>query len=235
MTIKTFPSALCLWLVLCATTLNAQTDTATSTPHPSFATETPRLGQLFFSVGAEYRWAEHFTLPALAQSLSRGLDTQDMNVGSALFYQLDYYISERISLGFSHAFRYDHIADLSENSGDTQAIVPDQYGLIMDYHLYLSYHFQLFQKQAFFVQLGISRLNNAPIIRKTPRSIVSGSTSLADNLSLDPRDSATRFALGIEKKKFNLIAGLYYSKEHPYYDAGSYIVPYFQFNYRLGK
>lgn len=136
---------------------------------------------------------------------------------------------------FSYAFRYDHIADLGQNSGDTQAIVPDQYGLIMDYHLYLSYHFQLFQKQAFFVQLGISRLNNAPIIRKTPRSIVSGSTSRADNLSLDPRDSATRFALGIEKKKFNVIGGLYYSKENPFYDAGSYIVPYFQFNYRLGK
>ena len=64
--------------------------------------------------------------PAQAQSFSRGLDTQDMNVGSALFYTLDYYISERISLGFSHAFRYDHIADLSENSGDPQAIVPDQ-------------------------------------------------------------------------------------------------------------
>ena len=135
---------------LCATTLNAQTDTATSTPHPSFATETPRQGQLFFSVGAEYRWAEHFTLPAQAQSFSRGIDTQDMNVGSVLFYTLDYYISERISLGFSHAFRYDHIADLGENSGDTQAIVPDQYGLIMDYHLYFELSFSAFSKTSVF-------------------------------------------------------------------------------------
>ena len=60
-----------LLAIICLFSLitHAQTDTATSTPHPSFATETTRQGQLFFSVGAEYRWAEHFTLPAQAQSL----------------------------------------------------------------------------------------------------------------------------------------------------------------------
>jgi hypothetical protein len=200
-----------------------------------------RKGKLFFSLGTEYRLGLVYNFGSDSETVwkSRGIDAQDLNRGSALFYSLDYFVSNPFSVGFSHSLRYDHLYQASQEdiAGgiESQSLAKDTYGLLMDYHLYLKYHFGRPQNQRFFAQVGISFLNNGPVINKNPITIVDRSGSHIDQSRLSLMDITTQFGVGYQKKRFNLMGGIYFSKENPYYEATSYFSPYIQFKYNLGN
>ncbi|MEK9614535.1 MAG: hypothetical protein VW080_11515, partial [Flavobacteriaceae bacterium] len=48
-------------------------------------------------------------------------------------------------------------------------------------------------------------------------------------------DITNNLGMDDQNKSFNLMGGIYYSKENPYYEATSYFSPYIQFKYNLGN
>ena len=133
------------------------------------ATPNTRQGQLYFSLGTEYRIGHIYNFSNNSMWNARGLSVEDLNRGAAFSYSLDYFFTDNLSLGFFHGLRYDHIHEVTLDAipggASSNAVIADPYGLIMDYHLNIKYNF-IVAKQEFFFQAGLSFLNNAPIIRK---------------------------------------------------------------------
>ena len=202
------------------------------------ATTNVRQGQLYFSIGTEYRTGDIENVFKSRAFPNRGLDVKDLNRGAAFSYSLDYFFTQNLSLGFSHSLRYDHIHEATPDAipggASSNAVIADQYGLIMDYHLYMKYHF-IVAKQEFFFQAGLSFLNNAPTIRKNPVSISSNGVERIDNTSLDLMDITSKFGLGYQKNRFSIMGGIYFSDENPFYQGANYILPYFELKYQLGN
>lgn len=189
-----------LWLF--PTSLLAQESELPATPNT-------RQGQLYFSLGTEYRIGHIYNFSNNSMWNARGLSVEDLNRGAVFSYSLDYFFTQNVSLGFSHSLRYVHIheatLDAITGGASSNAVIADRYGLIMDYHLYLQYHFNL-DKHEFFFQAGLSFLNNAPTIRKNPVSISSNGVERIDNTSLDLMDITSKFGLGYQKNRFSLMA-----------------------------
>ena len=222
-----------LWLF--PTSLLAQDSAIPST---SNTLPKARQGQLYFSIGTEYRIGHIYNFSNNSVWNARGLSVEDLNRGAAFSYSLDYFITDNLSLGFSHSLRYDHIhestLDAIPGGASSNAIIADQYGLIMDYHINMKYHF-IVAKQEFFFQAGLSFLNNAPTIRKNPVSISSNGVERIDNTSLDLLDITSKFGLGYQKNRFSIMGGIYFSDENPFYQGANYILPYFELKYQLGN
>ena len=197
-----------------------------------------RQGQLYFSIGTEYRIGHIYNFSNNSVWNARGLSVEDLNRGAAFSYSLDYFFTHNLSIGFSHSLRYDHIheatADAIPGGASSNAVRADRYGLIMDYHLYMKYHF-IVAKQEFFFQAVLSFLNNAPTIRKNPVSISSNGVERIDNTSLDLMDITSKFGLGYQKNRFSIMGGIYFSDENPFYQGANYILPYFELKYQLGN
>ena len=204
-----------------------------------FKEQENRQGKLIFSLGVEYRLGLHYENSVSSEWTGRGVDEEDLNRGSAFSYSLDYFIFDKLSVGFHHSFRYDHIAIAStdglQGGRESFAVVSDRYGLLMDYQAYLTYHFQLFNTHSFFVQVGISQLNNSPVIRKNPVLVVGQSGSFNDDTTLDSRDVVNRIAIGYQKNRFSILSGIYFSDDNPFYSNTTYIAPYLGFKYQLGN
>ena len=201
-------------------------------------TSNTRQGQLYFSIGTEYRIGHIYNFSNNSIWNARGVSEEDLNRGAAFSYSLDYFFTHNLSLGFSHSLRYDHIheatADAIPGGTSSNAVIADQYGLIMDYHLNIKYHF-IVAKQEFFFQAGLSFLNNAPTIRKNPVRISSNGVERQDINTLDLMDIAAKYGLGYQKNRFSIMGGIYFSDDNPFYQGANYILPYFELKYQLGN
>ena len=170
--------------------------------------------------------------------ISRGVNEEDINQGSALSLELEYFFFNDFSIGFGHSLRYDHIHQSHQDDilGEinSRAVVADTYGILMDYHFNANYYFKFFN-EPFFVHAAVSFLNNGPRISKNPVNIQDASGQRTDDLSLDTRDIVNRYGIGYQKNRFSLMGGIYHSSENPFFSNSSYTVPYIHFNYRLGN
>ena len=122
---------------------------------------TGRRGKLFFSVGTEYRITPLPTNDGVGKNpLASYTNSDRQNSGATIFYNLDYFVTKKLSLGFSHSFRYAllNYSDTFDIEGNFGQIKAD-YTLMMGYHFYLDYHFKVFKKAELFARVGISLIN----------------------------------------------------------------------------
>ena len=84
-----------LWLF--PTSLLAQDSAIPST---SNTLPKARQGQLYFSIGTEYRIGHIYNFSNNSVWYARGLSVEDLNRGAAFSYSLDYFITDNLSLGF---------------------------------------------------------------------------------------------------------------------------------------
>ena len=201
-------------------------------------TSNTRQGQLYFSIGTEYRIGHIYNFSNNSVWNARGVSEENLNRGAAFSYSLDYFFTHNLSLGLSHSLRYDHIheatADAIPGGTSSNAVIADQYGLIMDYHLNIKYHF-IVAKQEFFFQAGLSFLNNAPKIIKNSIPDYYGSNEYFDDRGINQKDIATKYGLGYQKNRFSIMGGIYFSDDNPFYQGANYILPYFELKYQLGN
>lgn len=197
-------------------------------------------GKLYFSIGADYRLGIIFNSnKSVIIPYTLGVDEVDLNKGTGFQYTLDYYLINNLSLGFAHSLRYEHLYEGSRFSipggEDSTAAVPDIYGLLMDYHFFTKFHFQILNEKLF-IQLGISILNiGQNLNRNRDISFEHYGNEYIHSPEIDLKDTAIRFGLGYEKNKCSLFGGVYFSDNNPFYAETNYIVPYVGFKYRLSN
>ena len=223
----------CLWLSPQLLFAQDTTETLKKENHP-----VSRQGQLYFSVGTEYRTGAIDNPHKTRSFPNRGIDVEDLTRGTAFNYSLDYFFTNNLSIGFSHSLRYDHIhqgtSDAIPGGISSNAIISDQYGLLMDYHIYAKYHFYI-AKQEFFIQAGLSFLNNGPQITKNSISDYYSSNEYFDDRGINQKDITSKFGIGYQKNRFSIMGGIYFSDDNPLYQGANYILPYFELKYQLGN
>tara|TARA_R110002074_G_scaffold75458_6_gene172509 strand:+ start:90 stop:773 length:684 start_codon:yes stop_codon:yes gene_type:complete len=197
-----------------------------------------RKGKLFFSVGSEYRITPIKSGERIYSLNSIATIEDVQNSGVAFRYAFDFFITNNISLGFSHSLRYDLISNSGEISTDGNfAYDKASYGLINGFDFYLDYHFKIFTEGELFVRLGKSLLNGGTDVsfRQSffdANGAFLGSVFLTEDFSFYPWN----FALGYKKNRTSFLIGIYSTSNTNYFDSNtSFIVPYFGFRYNLGK
>ncbi|MEK6153887.1 hypothetical protein WIW50_11530 [Flavobacteriaceae bacterium 3-367] len=200
-------------------------------------TETDRKGQFYFSMGPEYRITPIYDTgaPFSEEAFFTNIDKQ--NSGTALNVELEYFVSNRFSVGFINSFRYDLVLlDAREITGDFGVEAAD-YKLLMGYHFYLAYYFKAFGKGGFFAQAGLSLLNRNSdfIVRRLSRNETGAlvSTAIYDS---DYNFSANRLSLGYMKGRSKLSLGIYVTHRAPHLGTTTaFMVPHIGFSYSIGK
>ncbi|WP_430966732.1 hypothetical protein [Spongiimicrobium sp. 2-473A-2-J] len=200
-------------------------------------TETGRKGQLYFSLGPEYRITPIYdvAIPLSEEASFTNIDKQ--NSGMALNLELEYFVSKKLSVGFINSFRYDLVLlDAREITGDFGVEGAD-YKLLMGYHLYLAYYFKVFGKGEFFAQAGLSLLNrNSDFIVKELFRNETGAlvgTAIYDS---DYNFFANKLSLGYVKGRSKLSLGIYVTHRAPHFGpTTSFMVPHIGLSYNIGK
>lgn len=194
-----------------------------------------RQGNVFFSISSEYRITPIFPI-ANSSLLGSVVDVNEQNSGTSLNYAFDWFISRDLSLGFSNSLRFDHIAigDIDTING-TKVVAPNENGLLLDFHLYGQYHFDIFRRSELFIQLGATWLHAGSEV-VVVQNIIDNSGNLiqiaAENDSSDYL--ATNVGIGWKKERISIIGGIYTSRNTPYFvDGSDFTVPYIRFSYNL--
>ena len=187
-----------------------------------------RQGLLFFSVGTDYRITpiekrlESATYPA--EEFRAHIDEIGaQNAGVGFHYDLNYFLTTALSLGFSNSLRYD--TQLSDRASlTTENTGPKSKTLLVDYHFYADYHFKAFENSELVLRLGRSYLNTDSQITATQNNAVS-------DLSFDYW--SWNLGLGYQKQRTHLMLGVFSSSTTNYPQTESLVVPYLSFTYHL--
>ena len=195
----------------------------------TYAQNSQKKGGFYFGLSTGYRLTP-FSGKLYSNSINTSPDQQ--STGLDLSYNIDYYILNSWSLGFSNSFRYDLVsydANTITTQTGTQGV---NNAILIGWHFYTDYHFKLKNKRTIFFRVGKSVLNeNSNYVKKVPLLLGSSEYHLQNYTY-----GALNVAVGYQKNKSKLILGFYTSKSSNYLsEKGSFTVPYFKFNYILGK
>lgn len=189
-------------------------------------------GKLFFSVAAEYRITPIYAGPSSFGPVN--IDKQSS--GAVLNLNLDYFLNENLSLGFTQGIRYDQVLAFRFNSdqGSGDIFNETKNDLILSYHFYADYHFNfLFNTSDLFLRGGISLLNGNTNVTEITRDNTNQVRFIDE---YDSAYSALNFAIGYRRNKINLLGGIYTSSTTEYFnETTNFIVPYLSFKYTIGK
>lgn len=195
-----------------------------------------REGEFYLSISSEYRITPIFPNATRGSLINSVVEVNEQNSGASLNYALDWFISRDFSLGFSNSLRFDHIAigDIDTING-TEVVAPNENGLLLDFHLYGQYHFDIFRRSELFIQLGASWLHVGSEV-VVVQNIIDNSGDLtqiaAENDSSDYL--ATNVGIGWKKERISILGGVYTSRNTPYFvDGSGFTVPYIRFSYNL--
>ncbi len=194
-------------------------------------------GRFHLNIGPEYRITPIYDVAVPVTEAALYTNTDKQNSGTGLNLDLEYFITDKLSLGFINSFRYDLvIADSREISAEFGVEAAD-YKLLMDYHLYLAYYFKVFGKGEFFINAGVSLLNrNSDFSVKEPVRNSDGELIGMGLYIGDYHYSANRLSLGYKKGRGKLSLGIYFTQQAPYFKATtSFIVPHIGYSYKIGK
>jgi hypothetical protein len=196
-----------------------------------------RKGNLYFSIGTDYRITtiENSDEFQFLNNPDILVNTQVQNTGFAVNYNLDYFISKKLSLGFSHSLRYGIVSQEVNNiSGDFGAEA-SQSNLIFGYHFYFDYHFKIFRNSEVFARFGRSFINRGTdFSTKRPFQETESGTIFQispSNFAYEPWN----FAIGYKKERVSFILGAYTSSNTDYQGEDTFIIPYLSFRYNLGS
>jgi len=188
--------------------------------------------KFYFKIGTEYRMTPLPTSSSYA-SIAKYTNPDMQNIGLALSYSFDYFLTNKWSIGISNSFRYDLITSESNTINGSYGVQAVNNGLMIGWHFYTDYHFPIKNKYNLFIRLGKSSLNGgANYTEKTPTSIPGISMYQIKKFNF----GATNIALGYKKNKSELILGVYTSSSTPYFiNKTQFTIPYFKFSRNLGK
>ena len=191
-------------------------------------TKDNRKGLLFFSVGTDYRITpseKRLESPTYSAGEFRASidEIGAQNAGVGFRYDLNYFLTTSLSLGFSNSLRYD--IQLSDRSSlTTDSTGPKSKTLLVDYHFYADYHFKAFANSELVLRLGRSYLNNGSQITAAHNNAVS-------DFSFDYW--SWNMGLGYKKQRTHLMLGVYSSSTTNYPQTESLVIPYLSFTYNL--
>lgn len=190
-----------------------------------------RQGLLFFSVGTDYRIFPiekvlvSPTYPAYPIGEFRaGTDEiGPQNTGVGFHYDLNYFLTTALSLGFSNSLRYDiQLSDRASLTTDNTG--PKSKTLLVDYHFYADYHFKAFANSELVLRLGQSYLNTGSQITATENNAV-------NDFSFDYW--SWNLGLGYRKQRTRLMLGVFNSSTTNYPQTESLVIPYLSITYNL--
>ncbi len=195
-----------------------------------------RQGKLFLSLGSEYRIAAYYNSNE-NQYQDRGNTNIDKQLsGPAINYNLNYFITNNLSLGFSHSFKnsllgYDQ--EISNNNSSQKSIN----SLFMDYHFYLDYYVPISNKSQIILRLGKTVLNSGSDYSYRTNFYDETDKFLGYSISQSSYVySPYNYAVGYKNNRFDILLGIYSSKDTPYFrDANKVTVSYIKLNYNLFK
>lgn len=189
-----------------------------------------RQGLLFFSVGSDYRITPiekrlESAIYPIGEFRASADEVGAQNAGVGFRYDLNYFLTTELSLGFSNSLRYD--IQLSDRASlTTDSTGPISKTLLVDYHFYADYHFTRFEDSELFVRLGRSYLNTGSQITATQNNAVS-------DLSFDYW--SWNLGLGYKKQRTHLLFGVFSSSTTNYPQTESLVIPYLSFTYHVGR
>ena len=187
-----------------------------------------RQGLLFFSVGTDYRITPiEKRLESAAYPIGEFRASADevgaQNAGVGFRYDLNYFLTTSLSLGFSNSLRYDiQLSDRASLTTDNTG--PKSKTLLVDYHFYADYHFKAFANSELVLRLGRSYLNTGSQMTVTENNAVR-------DFSFDYW--SWNLGLGYRKQRTHLMLGVYSSSTTNYPQTESLVVPYLSFTYHL--
>ena len=205
--------------------------------------QTSRLSNkksLQFEIGLEYRITPMYPLSSFFVSqnnFASFVNTDLQNAGLGINLGVEYFISNNFSIGFLNTIRYDYIVSGQSNIEPDFGVASNTYGLLIDYHLSLNYHFKLFEKGNFFLSAGFSLLNtNSDFTSKQSffdnQNNLIGSAFSTENFSY----WASRYEIGYVIDNYKIGLGITSSTTTNYFDeTTSFIVPFAKFSLLLGK
>lgn len=216
-------------ILICCSTLNYS-----QSQEKNYLLQDNRKGQLFFKVSSEYR----LTPLPYEQPTAVPVPVDNQNSGIAFSYALDYFVTENLNLGFSNSFRYDYLGGDFDDIEPNFGAEPANRGLIIGYHFYIDYHFQLFNESELYLRLGRSLLNRGTQInvKRTFFNEDTGEILFSQNRPLDLSYEPWNFGIGWKKRKLEILLGIYTSGITEYFiEPEDFIVPYFKLSYNLGR
>ncbi|AFL80749.1 hypothetical protein Aeqsu_1254 [Aequorivita sublithincola DSM 14238] len=195
-----------------------------------------RRGQLFFKVGSDYRITPIYNgNKPKDNTLRTNIDSQSS--GAAFFYGVEFFPGKNWSLNFNHSFHYT-LFYLETFNGD-----PDDLGgeasvnqLFYDFHFYVNYYIKIFKESEVFVRVGKSMFNrnsnyttNEAIYDDNGNFVIGISSQ--GNFNFSPYN----LGLGYKKDRVEVLLGIYSTSNTQYLVSESFIIPYFNLAYTIGK
>jgi hypothetical protein len=199
-----------------------------------------RKGNLFFSLGSEYRITPYYNLnpnPNENQFTFVPTNIDLQNSGVAFNYTFDYFVTKNLALGFSNSIRYDLITLPIDEITSDFGFRPANNSLIFGFHFYLDYHFKIFKDSELFVRIGRSLINRGTeYTEKETFYDDDGNKTLSFIGTEDTGYEPWNYAIGYKKNKISLTLGIYTSAISEYFnDDTTFIIPYLNFKYNIGK
>jgi len=187
---------------------------------------------LQFLVGTEYRITPIYNsnINSLSE-LSTFTNMDAQNSGIALNFGLEYEIVRNLGVGFSNGFRYDMVIAKRPEGNNAINVGAIDYKLIIDYHLYLAYYYNIFPNGEIFASAGLSLLNtNTDFAIKEIDQY--GEGFYISDFSF----FANRICIGFQFSKSRVYLGMNLSRTTDYFDeTTSFIIPHIGFTYNLAR
>ncbi len=172
-------------------------------------------GRFHLNIGPEYRITPIYDVAVPATEAALYTNTDKQNSGMGLNLDLEYFITDKLSLGLINSFRYDLVIAYSREITAEFGVEAADYNVLMDYHLYLAYYFKVFGRGEFFINAGVSLLNrNSDFSVKEPVRNSDGELIGMELYIGDYHYSANRLSLGYRKERGKIVLG------HIFYPTG---------------
>lgn len=202
-----------------------------------FAQNIDNRGKFVFNIGPEYRITPIYkqnTYSTKAEYTNPDLQ----NSGPSINIGLDYYITNRFSIGFKNSFRYDLITSEIDAIGlNEQGISDSKKDLLIGYHFNLNYQFQIFKKGDLLLNAGVSLLNrNSEFSVNEPLYDNNGQQVGTINYLGDYKYSANKLSLGYGNGRSKFRLGIYVTRNSGYFEeTTTFIVPFVNYSYDFAK
>ena len=196
-----------------------------------------RKGRFFFNAGPEYRITPAYRITELSrEGILTNPDMQ--NSGLSLNLGVDFYITDRFSIGFKNSFRYDVITiDVDINSGVSQGISSSEDDFIVGYHFNLNYHFPIFKKGELLANFGISLLNRNTEFSFSETVFDSSGQAIGTITStIDYSYSANKISVGYVNGKHRVMLGTYVTNNTGYFEeTTTFWVPFVNYSFDFAR
>lgn len=187
-----------------------------------------RKGEFSINLGLEFRITPFYTLNDYStKSFYTTPDIQSS--GLSLNLGTDYFLSERLKIGFNSSFRYDLISRNTE-SISREALSSDEKGLLLGYHLRIDYYFKVLKKGDLLASAGISLMNrNSEVLVDFPTG--NAGVEYAPKL-IDHKYTSGKFSIGYERGRSQIMLGMYVAGNTGYFTKSTtFMMPFINYSF----